>query len=194
MQLPIDVLMINEGIDGEEDLIRVIDDAKKYFPQESWGAVNYLGELRLDHDIKIGTDEQSFGAFLFEKLIRRIKRAAGRDSLVGLLLGITLDPVLVVNYSFDGRNFRRTGYFVHDFVAEKIGVVSFFRIHKPSCAKVVAHGLGHNKGLNHHVHPIDLMYVELLKEPMLQVEGFCNICLRKLKNDRLDSKSNPRNA
>ena len=136
----------------------------------------------------------SFGAFLFERLIRRIEKAAGRDSLVSLLLGITSDPVLVVNYSFDGRNFRRTGYFVHDYMAKKIGIVSFFRINKSSCTKVVAHGLGHNKGLNHHIHPIDLMYIGLLKEPALQVEGFCNICLRKLKNDKLGSKSNPRNA
>ncbi|UCH32174.1 MAG: hypothetical protein JSV05_01950 [Candidatus Bathyarchaeota archaeon] len=178
---PIDILMINEEAEKKEDLIKVIDEAGKYFPQKSWGAINYLGKLHLDHDVKIGTDGKSVGAFFFEKLIGKIKEATDRDSLVGLLLGITLDPVLVMHYSFDGKNFRRTGYFVHDYIAKKIGIVSFFRINKLSYAKIVAHGLGHNKGLNHHTYPIDLMYVELPKEPRLQVEGFCNFCLRKLK-------------
>ena len=179
----INVLTINEEPENERDLIKIVEDARKYFPVETWDDIRYLGKLSLEHDIKIAANEELFGAFLFEKLIERIKKIIDSDKLVNLLLGITPDPIVAVYYFFDGKKFKRTLSLVHDYMMKKVGVVSFFRVNEEYSSKVVAHGLGHNKGLCHHVEPIDLMYSELLRISTLQVEGFCKICLRKLKKD-----------
>lgn len=183
---PVDVLTINEEPENERDLIRIVEDAKSYFPTETWEDIRYLGKLSLEHDIKISTGGELLGAFLFEKLIERIERAKVSDGLMRLLLGITPDPIVAMYYFFDGKFFKRVVYLVHDYVAKKVGVVSIFRVDEESSSKVVAHGLGHNRGLRHHAKPIDLMYSELLRSSVLQVDGFCEICLRKLKKDKTD--------
>lgn len=182
----INVLTINGEPKNEGDLVKIVEDASDYFPTETWKDVRYLGELSLEHDVKIASNREFFGAFLFEKLIERIGRIKGSDRLMSLLLGITPDPIVAVYYFFDGANFKRALYLVHDYIAEKIGVVSLFRVDDKSSSKVVAHGLGHSRGLRHHAEPIDLMYFELLKSPALQVEGFCKVCLRKLAKDQID--------
>lgn len=183
----INVLTINGEPENERDLVKIVEDAESYFPTETWGDIRYLGKLSLEHDIKIATSGEPFGAFLFEKLIERIEKIKGSDRLINLLLGITPDPIVAVYYFFDGKNFKRALYFVHDYVAEKVGVVSLFRINEESSSKVVAHGLGHNRGLRHHVEPIDLMYSELLRSSALRVDGFCKVCLRKLTKDQSDA-------
>jgi predicted Zn-dependent protease len=60
---------------------------------------------------------------------------------------------------------------------------SLFQVDAQQSSRVVVHGLGHNRGLRHHVEPIDVMYPHLLKSPVLEVEGFCMGCLRKLTHD-----------
>lgn len=182
----INVLTINGEPENERDLVKIVEDAKTYFPTETWYDVRYLGELCLEHDFKIETSRESSGAFLFEKLVERIGSIKDSDRLLNLLLGITPDPIVAVYYFFDGKTFKRAFYLVHDYVAEKIGVVSLFQVKEEFSSKVVAHGLGHNRGLCHHVKPIDLMYSKLLRVPALQVEGFCEVCLRKLKKDQTD--------
>jgi hypothetical protein len=62
----------------------------------------------------------------------------------------------------------------------RIGFASLFRINDESSSKVVAHGLGHSRGLHHHMEPIDFMYSGLLSAHSLQVEGFCEPCLQRL--------------
>jgi predicted Zn-dependent protease len=182
----INVLTINGEPENERDLVKIVEDAKTYFPTETWDDVRYLGELCLEHDFKIETSGESSGAFLFEKLIERIERIKDPNRLMSLLLGITPDPIVAVYHFFDGKTFKRAIYLVHDYVAEKVGVVSLFQIREEVSSKVVAHGLGHNRGLRHHVKPIDLMSPELLRVSALQVEGFCEVCLRKLKKDQKD--------
>ncbi len=179
----INVLTINEEPEEKRDLVKIVDNAKSYFPSETWDDIYYIGKLILDHDVKITLSEDCLGAFLFEKLIGRIKRIRDADDLMNVLLAVTPDPIVAQYHSFDGKNFVRTVYLVHDYVAENAGVVSFFKINDRSSSKVVAHGLGHNKGLRHHAVPIDLMHSELLRLPVLQVEGFCRVCLRKLAQD-----------
>ncbi|MCW3985014.1 MAG: hypothetical protein NWE91_01175 [Candidatus Bathyarchaeota archaeon] len=176
----ITVLTINGESENEIDLVKIVEDARTYFPSETWDDIKYLGKLSLEYDVKIALNRESFAAFLFEKLIERIGKINSSDRLMSLLLGITLDPIVAVHYFFDGENFKKTVYLVHDYVAEKVGVVSLFQVDNESSRKVVAHGLGHNKGLRHHMEPIDLMYSEFLRFPRLQVEGFCKVCLRKL--------------
>lgn len=175
----INVLTINEKAENETDVINVIETAKDYFPVETWGIVQYLGKVSLEHDVKIVINEESLGAFLFERLIRRIRKMKDSDKFRTLLLGLTPDPIIALSYFFDGINFRRTSYVVHDYITEKVGIVSMFRVKNEKLCKVVAHGLGHNRGLCHHLKPVDLMHPELLRFPAMKL-GFCKDCLRKL--------------
>ena len=183
----INVLTINGEPENEQDLVKIVENAKSYFPTDTWHDILYLGKLSLEHDVKIAKNGEHFGAFLFEKLIERIKRIKNSDRLMNLLLGITPDPIIAMHYFFEGNNFKRTLYLVHDYVAEKVGVVSLHQLNNETSSKVVAHGLGHNRGLRHHVKPIDLMYFELLRTPILQVEGFCKICLQTLTKAQKDT-------
>jgi len=183
----INVLLINGKPENERDAIKIVEDASNYFPAETWDDVEYVAKLILEHDVTIATGEESCGAFLFEKLTKRIRRIKHSNRLMNLLLGITLDPIVAVYYFFDGRHFKRTLHLVHDYLDERIGVVSLFRVNEESSSKVVAHGLGHNRGLRHHQEPIDLMYSEMLRTPTLQVEGFCQVCLRKLTENQKDT-------
>ncbi len=176
----ISVLTINEGVESELDLVKVVEDAKKYFPTETWEEVRYLGELSLEHDFRIDMNTESLGVFLFERLIKRIGKIRDSDRLENPLLGITRNPIVTLYYFFDGRNFKKALYLVHDYVTERVGVVSLFQVEEDISNKVVAHGLGHNKGLRHHVKPVDLMHPDLLRFPKLRLEGFCKGCLRKL--------------
>ena len=184
--LSINVLTINEEPENERDLVKIVESAKRYFPTETWDDVLYLGRLSLEHDVKIATSGKSFGALLFEKLIKKIERIKNSDNRVHLLLGITPDPVVALYHFFDGKEFKRALYLVHDYVAEKVGIVSFFQLSDENSNKVTAHGLGHNRGLRHHIEPIDLMYSELLRSPALRVEGFCKVCLRTLAKVQMD--------
>ncbi|MDH5447424.1 MAG: hypothetical protein OEY24_01100 [Candidatus Bathyarchaeota archaeon] len=183
----INVLTINGEPENKGDIVKIVEDARTYFPLETWDDVRYLGGLCLEYDFQIATSGESFGAFLFEKLVERIEGIKNSDKLMSLLLGITPDPIVAMYYFFDGKHFKKALYLVHDYVAEKVGVVSFFQVKDEFSSKVVAHGLGHNRGLRHHVKPIDLMYSKLLRVPALQVEGFCEICLHKLKKDQTDT-------
>lgn len=183
----IDVLMINVEPANGRGLIKIVEDGSGYFPTETRDDIECIAELHLDHDVTIMTGGESFGAFLFERLTKRIRSIKHSNRLRNLLLGITPDPIVAIQHHLDGRRFRRTLHIVHDYVDEKTGVVSLFQISDHSSSKVVAHGLGHNRGLRHHQEPIGLMYSGLLRAPVLQVEGFCRICLRKLKEDKTDT-------
>ncbi len=181
----INVLTISGAPQHGLDLVKAAEDGKRYFPTGIWDDARYLGSLSLEHDVKIATGGETFGAFLFEKLTERIRRIKDSHKLVDLLLGITPDPIVAMYYCFDGKRFKRTLYLVHDYMTETVGVVSLFQINEGNSSKVVAHGLGHSQGLRHHAKPIDLMYHELLRIPMLKVEGFCKACLQRLtKNKR----------
>jgi predicted Zn-dependent protease len=183
----VSILTINGEPKNERDPVKIAEDARIYFPKEIWDDIRYLGELSLEHDVKIATDGESFGAFLFEKLIKRIRKVKDSHRLMNLLLGITPDPIVAMYCFLDGRHLNRALYLVHDYVSETAGVVSFFRVNEKYSSKLVAHGLGHSRGLRHHLKPIDLMSSELLKIPTLQVEGFCKFCLRKLTNNQAET-------
>ena len=176
----IDVLTINEEPENEQDMVKIAEDAMRYFPFGTWNDVRYLGKLSLDHDVEITTSEESLGAFLFKKLIKRIRRIGNSYGASNLLLGMTPEPVVGTYCFLEGTHLKRTSYLVHDYVSEAVGIASLFRVGEGSSSKMVAHGLGHSKGLVHHTEPIDLMYSELLDASKLEVEGFCKLCLSKL--------------
>ena len=184
---PITVLTISGKTEDKEDVVEIVEDASGYFPTDTWDDIIYIGKLSLEHDFKVATNRESYGAFLFQKLIKRIRRIRDSTKLISLLLGITSDPIVTVHHFFDRTNFKRRFYLVHDYVDETAGVVSLFQVKEETSSKLVAHGLGHNRGLRHHIEPIDLMYFELLKSPILQVDGFCEVCLSKLRKDETDA-------
>ena len=183
----INVLTINRQPENETDLVKIVEEARSYFPRETWNAIIYLGKLRLSHDVKITIHQKSFGALLFEAVLQKIEKIKDSDRLVSLLIGITPDPIVALYHFFDGKNFKRTFYLVHDYVTEKVGIVSLFQLNEETSAKVMAHGLGHNRGLRHHVEPIDLMCSELLRTPKLQVDGFCKACWQMLTKTQMDT-------
>jgi predicted Zn-dependent protease len=180
----INVLTIDAELEDKTEPVRIVEEAKGYFPAEAWDEIRYLGKLTLKHDVKILIGQQCLDGFLFEKLVERFGKVVSHWRLQDLLLGITTVPIVATYYFFDGRQFKRAVYLVHDYVAKKVGVVSLFCVNEESSSKVVAHGLGHNRGLRHHVKPVDLMHPELLKLPKLQIEGFCKLCLRELTEDK----------
>jgi predicted Zn-dependent protease len=108
-----------------------------------------------------------------------------------LLLAITPEPVVALYYFFNGKGFKRTLYFVHDYVDETVGIVSLFQVKTKEADKVIAHGLGHSRGLRHHLEPVDLMHPELLRTA-LDIEGFCKVCLRRLTTSHAAHKPKSR--
>ncbi len=177
---PLNLLTVAQEAGDATDLVQIVDDAKAFFPTEAWYEIRYLGELSLKHDLEIMEGGKASGAFLFKKLLQRFRKVKDASGVVGLLLGITPKPVVDLYYSLEGGILRKTVFFVHDYVSEKIGVVSLFKLAEAAASKVVAHGLGHNHGLRHHLEPTDLMHSELLRLSHLEVDGFCSTCLRSL--------------
>lgn len=180
------VLTVSGKPENEKDMVKIVEDASSYFPTDTWDDIKYIGKLRLEHDFKVATSRESYGAFLYQKLINRIRRIRDSKTLTSLVLGITADPIVAMYHFFDRTNFKRTLYLIHDYVDAKVGVVSLFQVNQESSSKLAAHGLGHNRGLRHHTEPIDLMYSKLLNSSTLQVDGFCEVCLRKLTKDKTD--------
>lgn len=178
------VLTINVDTENERNLIKIAEEARSYFPTETWDDVEYLGRLGLEHDVEMVMGRDSVGAFLFERLTKLFGRIQESYESTDLLLGVTLDPIVAVYQYFDGKRFKQALYLVHDYVTETIGVVSFFHVEETASSKVVAHGLGHSKGLRHHLEPVDLMHPDLLRTSKLQVEGFCKVCLSRLNDQR----------
>ncbi len=180
----IEVVTVNKIL-GQLDLIKIIEEAKRYFSTETWDDVKFIGELKITHDITMATGKESYRAFLIENIIKRIKKTRNAK-LTNLLLGITEDPIIAMFFYFDGRTFKRSLFLVHDYVSERIGVVSLFQAEEKVAIKVVAHGLGHSKGLTHHHKPIDFMYSKLLNAQTLKIEGFCKDCQEKLYETHTD--------
>ena len=183
----ISVLTISGEQENDKDMVKIVEVARGYFPTQIWEDIGYIGKLSFEHDFKVVTSRESCDAFLFQKLISKIRRVRDSKKLTSLLLGITADPMVAMYHFFDRTNFKRALYLVHDYVDEKVGVVSLFQVNGGSSSRLVAHGLGHNRGLRHHVEPIDLMYSKLLSSLTLQVDGFCEVCLRKLTKDKADA-------
>ena len=180
---PIDLVGINTGVKSDLDVVSLVEQAKGYFPGETWGEIRFHGQLSLECDVKVSLGKQTLGALLFDKLTARIVKIIDELGLKGLLVGLTLDPIVGISYFLHERTFRRTAYLVHDYMNGRFGVVSLFSIDDETSSKVVAHGLGHSKGLHHHEKPADLMHPELLRLSTLQVNGFCRACLLDLKEN-----------
>jgi len=168
---------------SDVDLATTVEEATRFFPTQVWDEVEYLGRLMIKHDLKVQTREKELGAFAFNDLLLKVRKIRAGDSSRNLLLGVTHDPIVAVWHFFSGKSFGRSVYLIHDFVDKKVGVISFFKVKNETSPMMVAHGLGHSKGLRHHNNPVDLMHPDLLRASELDIEGFCRRCFTQLVND-----------
>ena len=176
----LDMLTINEEFRNSEALAEVMWKAFSYFPRGIWEGVNFVGNISVKCDLKIRSKEEVCGAFVFSRLLRRIRDVKNTLGTGDLLLAVTHDAVIVMFHRFEVDRFKRMVNIVHDYVSNDVGVVSLYDADEDA-ARIAAHGLGHNQGLTHHVEPVDLMYVGLLRGRPIEIDGFCNQCKRKLK-------------
>jgi len=182
----IDTLTINEEHKSNEEILEIIWRALEYFPRGLWEGINYLGNINMTYDIKIRVERNKaiHGAFIFNRLVNKIKRIRELLQIRELLLAVTCDPIIALYHTFNFEKLSRMANLVHDYFSKDIGVVSLFRIEGDrKASKVVAHGLGHSQGLRHHIKPIDLMYEGLLECDNLTNNGFCHECLKRMKRD-----------
>lgn len=176
----IEMLTINETHEDVEEIINIIWRAIEYFPNGLWNEINYLGNANIRYDVKVKFKETMYSAFIFDRLIEKIRRIKRTLQIRDLLLAVTRDPVIAVYHRLEAKKIRRAANIVYDYMSTDVGIVSLFNIEEKAATKVTAHGLGHSRGLRHHTKPIDIMYERLLGEEMLMRDGFCNDCLRRI--------------
>ena len=177
----LDLLTINDQPSNKEDLIEIMWRAFRYFPEGLWTGVNYVGNVNVKHDLEIESNEEAHGAFIFSRLVSKVRRMKNSLRIEDLLLAVTHDPVIIMYHRFEVKKFKRIVDLVHDYVSDDVGILSLFDKDEEVVTKITAHGLGHNQGLTHHAEPIDLMYVRLLKGDPIKIDGFCIECQQKLK-------------
>ncbi len=176
----IDLLTINRDF-GEENLVEVMWNALRYFPDELWDGINYVGNINIGYDFKISFRGESYGAFLLKNLIEKVRIFKKIFEIANLLVALTCEPVIVSHYRFEKGGFKRINNLVRDYMCEDLGILSLFKLDEEISVRIAAHGLGHSQGLPHHPEPIDLMYVGLLNGSSLIEEGFCGECRVKLE-------------
>lgn len=174
------IFTINEELRNREDLLEIIWKAFDYFPKGVWEGINYLGNVKAKCDLKIKFGDKVYEAFVFNNLMAKIRKIKKALKTCDLLLVLTHDPVIAIYHRLELGRLARTINVIRDFVSKDVGVVSLFELNEKVSIKVTAHGLGHNQGLEHHVEPVDLMYVSLLDGCPIRRDGFCNRCQRKL--------------
>ncbi len=180
----LDILTINESLRNKDDLLEIVWNALNYFPEGMWREINYLGNTSVKSDLIIEAHGEIGHALTFPKILRKLQNMRDMLNTRTLLLAITHNPVVVVYCRFEGSSFKRSVVPVHDYVSEDVGILSFFQKDGPVTVRIMAHGLGHNRGLEHHTEPIDLMFVGLLNGSRLALDGFCRTCRRKLQSEK----------
>ena len=115
---PIGLLAINpETNEQPHDFTKTIQIATGYFPSETWGNIEYLGEITAKSDVRILAGKTVCEAFLFRRLVERVSKFRKTSKWFNLLLGITADPIIATYWSFDGKRFKRVSYMIADYVA-----------------------------------------------------------------------------
>ncbi|MFP3952449.1 MAG: hypothetical protein ACLFVP_09965 [Candidatus Bathyarchaeia archaeon] len=177
----LDVLTLNEEKSDREKVIQIVWEAIDYFPTELWITVNYLGNITLKPHLEIRLNEFIHKAFIVNKLMMELRRIKQRNKSTNLLLVLTHDPIIITYYHLQEDGFNRIVKLVRDYVTGSAGMVSLFMIDEKTGKKITAHGLGHHQGLEHHLQPLDLMYVRLLNGTPIEEKGFCDNCQKKLE-------------
>jgi len=178
----INMITINDAFKNKDEFLEILWAAFDYFPEGLWQGIKYLGNIALNHNLKIKLKKKVYSALIFNDLIRQLKEIKKTIKANTLLLTLTKDPVIAVYTRLEVERFERIINLVHDYVSTDVGILSLFGKVDEKAIKMAAHGLGHNKGLEHHLKPVDLMYAGLLKENSIESDGFCVECQKKLKN------------
>ncbi|UCH57490.1 MAG: hypothetical protein JSV18_00800 [Candidatus Bathyarchaeota archaeon] len=181
MQL-LDVLTLNQEPQTRGELTETIKEALAYFPEQMWEGVNYLGNINIDHHLRIKSREELHGAFIVNGLVEKLRELKRLLDIRELLLALTQDPVIITYYHYELNRFRRIINLVRDYVAKDVGMISLFETEDETAVRIAAHGLGHNQGLSHHQEPVGLMYVGLLDGSPIIKNGFCDDCKTKLES------------
>lgn len=176
----INLLTINRDF-REDDLVEVMWNALRYFPDDLWNGINYIGNINVCYDFKINFRGEICGAFLLKNLIEKVRIFKKIFEIENPLVALTCEPVIVSHYRFERGSFKRINNLVRDYMCEELGILSLFKVDEEISVWIAAHGLGHSQGLQHHSEPIDLMYVGLLNGSRLVEEGFCGECRVKLE-------------
>ncbi|MHA1239063.1 MAG: hypothetical protein ACTSSJ_07525 [Candidatus Odinarchaeia archaeon] len=180
----IEVLTIKNNSDNhptESELLKTIEKAVKYFPKGIWDAIEYLGSINLDCDLKLVIKGKILSGYLFQKTISKIRKIKENLKINELTMAVTFNPIIYLYYKIINGKLEKIVNLVHDYVNKHVGVISLFEIDSKLHPKVAAHGLGHSKGLEHHFKPVDLMYVNILKEMPKHADVFCPECTSKLQ-------------
>jgi len=186
------MLTINEEDIDSEGVLEIIWRALEYFPRGLWDGAEYLGNINIRHDVKIKFKEVVYGAFILNNLMEKIRRVRKLLGIDDLLLAITYDPVITVYHRFEAKKINCFANLIYDYVSRDVGLISFFRVKEGEIAsKIIAHGLGHSRGLRHHLKPVDIMYEGLIEIGKLRNDGFCSDCIKKISCDMESSRSGP---
>ena len=170
----LDFVTINCEDRTDVDYLKMVEVATKLFPITILDEISDKGSIQVLSRWKAAIEGKSYRALLFQETFKKLK---GKDPLIGMIK----DPVIAFYHFFDRTNFKKAIYLVHDYMDERIGVVSLFYLEEDASSKLVAHALGHKEGLRHHTEPIDLMYSELLTSYQSIKQSFCPVSVDKLK-------------
>jgi hypothetical protein len=85
-------------------------------PKPYGGQVNYLGNLEAQHHLKIKSNEETYNAFIVDKLMKAIRVLWERFEVEHLLLILTSDPVVMLFYQYTIYGFKANVRLVHDYV------------------------------------------------------------------------------
>lgn len=181
-----EMLTVNEANKSIENILEIIWRALEYFPKGVWDEVRYLGNAYIKHDVKVEIKGIFYKAFIFNNLLSKVRRIRGAMGIKDLLLAVTVDPVIAVYPQLESKGISHMVSLVRDYASNDVGIVSLFSLEDDTAVMVTAHGLGHSRGLRHHSEPIDLMYEGLLRSKILNREGFCGDCLRRITETKKD--------
>jgi len=170
----LDTVVINSDVEKEE-VVEIVGKACDYFPSNSWDGIQYKGSVHIPYDLKIIFNGSVYKSFLWNMLLRKTRQLKKENRL----LGITFDPILLLDYSLQDGNIKKNVFFVFDYMTNDVGFVSLFFVKRDVSNKIIAHTLGHSKNLEHHDTPTCLMYSRL-QDYLYQINSFCKSCIKKL--------------
>lgn len=177
-------LSINGAVKDKENLAEIVGRASELFPRNLWEDVEYLWNVKIDPDVPIEYKKKPYLAFSIEKIKRKMRYLRKILEPPSTLFGITYDPIVVSFSGFEnGVYMNLYGLVREDFYGD-IGFFSLFDTEEEKSHPLIAHGLGHSFGLDHHTKPIGIMYDRISSVHSEGLEEFCPDCTRFLEDGR----------
>jgi len=173
--MKLDVVTVNSK-DPYQDLVQFVEEGTNLFPLKIVDSINYAGEVEYPYDKKLFMNEEPIPSFDFRKLILRLNRIKGKNPLMAIIT----NHLVYLESIFQQNGKYKISYMpIRDYM-EEVGFVCLLRLADQHMSKVIAHTIGHSRGLGHHKRPIDLMYAFLEPETHYP-EPFCENCIYTLE-------------